>query len=1451
MRKLPLRLRRALLTVSPRALALTLSLLVSSVLLSGCGVAVIGAVAAFLVVSEDDKSDPVDQLPTAIISGQDFYEGSPDTIEIRYRVTNDDAGSLKVTMDVELEDKESGELAFRRATPTLESPPTTDLPKGDPVSFLWDVAQDVESGDPVMVRVKVTPFEDGVPGIPETSEFFRAGNSAVTLQDVVLVSGKDRIFVFFNLLDEERDMVTIDGNADDCNADFVRAEFAFDRNFSPCDEESGCSLRKITETAPIEFAASPTGFLGSFNVLTSELADAFPQLEGITAPGFVGTVAVRLLMRDFDVEDFACAEGDFLFDNNRGPTVEILPIELPVPSSGILPLRYRLFDADRQDENGPDGTQDGDGPDDHLAEIDVEFTAFDDAGFQCAHEFPHTTSEGRTGLPTLADNRSDDLDAPVRVFLWDARSQLAEAPGGVGLRITARQDNAKDEDESRSQQRTGPLSFSGLLPLEELQLPVEEPQGACNTEGCLRALVSGDFNQDSFADVVLMERRKLRYFRGTRRGLEPEAFTVIAVNGATDLAMGDLDGDSFTDLVVANSLSGNVKFVFGGERGLEDTRECNVAGTAPQAVEVGDFDGDGCLDVAVATALENARVIYLPVSRTACDGRMSLCENELPLSEVALGAFAPLALASGDFNGDERSDLVVALDPGSALNGKVVYLPGGSEGLSNKRRTDIRVGAKPTALSAGKFDVDEFLDVVVANEDSNSVSFLRGGPRGLLPSRTIAVGDGPRALTRGDYDADGHLDLAVANSRSDQVTVLWGGMEGPSTDRSLTISVGDPYAVISTDLDADGFLDIVVALRAPDKFVVLHGGREGISAQRTFGPVQAPEALTSGDYDGNGVPDLALAGSGSGTLTFALGMLGGPVDPVSLPTGDSPVAVTSGDYNGDGFSDAVVATGGLAAVTYLRGGERGLSTERRQDVPLACESREAASGDLDQDGFSDVLLLNRDRETDCQQVSILFGGTDGLSEKTPPLPVEEPSTLTTGDFDGDGILEVVVGRLQDPQGELIYVGEIQQDEGFEPDVSNRIPLEFPPTQFFSGDVNGDGLPDLVVLGSQVATGGKKFLGKVFYLRGSPGGLSPNVTTIAVGDLPVDLTGGDYDGDGFLDIVVAAQDSARVDVLRGGADGLSDGRKDRVEIAGAPVAAASGDYDSDGFQDVVVAFHVQGTGGAAPGRVVLLRGSPDGLPEVTDEADTQYVGDEPSAIISGDLNADGFLDIVVANEASETVTFLRGSPEGLHWTRRLPVGAMPCALSSADYDGDGFSDIVVANNGSANVTYLRQRVLTPHANAFFAGSGSDSDDCAESTDATPPLLDPRHPAGYRLDISGAPFSVATQVAILPAPLFSLDERRCRPVTGAVRLLPEGVAIGPSATLTLRLLDHDEDLFEMARQHPERLRVFLHMPGEVAGTPVDAEIEPSDFEGGMGVAFPIVRSGCYLVALEDES
>lgn len=292
--------------------------------------------------------------------------------------------------------------------------------------------------------------------------------------------------------------------------------------------------------------------------------------------------------------------------------------------------------------------------------------------------------------------------------------------------------------------------------------------------------------------------------------------------GPVWIATGDFNNDGATDLAVVDKGANTVSILLGNGDGTFKPKVDYPTGSVPVSVVASDLNGDGNLDLAVANQTDNT------VSLLFGNGAGSFGPLAGIPSLLAAGR-APTALALGDFNGAKYAngnpilDLVVANQ-----NDNTVSLFLGNGNGTFRPRTDYATGASPVYVATGDFNGDGILDVATANFMDNTVSILlgqaaaNGTAAGTLASRAdYTAGTGPTSIAVGDYNRDGISDLAVTDSTSNALAILFGGIAGTfNTPYQLNVGT-DPVSVVTADFDGNGTPDGAVANNASNTVSVI------------------------------------------------------------------------------------------------------------------------------------------------------------------------------------------------------------------------------------------------------------------------------------------------------------------------------------------------------------------------------------------------------------------------------------------------------------------------------------------------------------------------------------------------------------------------------------------------------------------------------------------------------
>ena len=895
----------------------------------------------------------------------------------------------------------------------------------------------------------------------------------------------------------------------------------------------------------------------------------------------------------------------------------------------------------------------------------------------------------RPGLVEWWENQPDGLEQGFTV---------TGPPDGDGalvfeLAVTGAITEVENDEALLVRRDSEPLRFAELAAWDERGRSL--PAWMEETEAGLRLVVD-----DSGAIGVVTVDPLL-----TTAGWTAESDQVDAYFGWSVASAGDVNADGFGDVIVGALLyddgetaEGAAFLYLGSKTGLTTSAAWTAQGDQAQArlgmsvASAGDVNGDGYGDV-VAGAIyytdgqsrEGGAFVYLGSA-----SGLSTSPSWTAESNQASSYFGWSVAAAGDVNGDGYGDLLVTApyyDNGASDEGRAFLYLGSASGLASSAAWTAEAN-QATALfgtqaaSAGDVNGDGYSDVVVGAYQYDGGSTDEGRAYVYLGS------------------ASGLAAAAAWTAESNQTNAFFG------------YSVGS-----AGDVNGDGYSDLVVGAYYYDdetadegRAYVYLGSASGLasSAAWTGESDQATShygfaVASAGDINGDGYSDVAVgaryydttATSAAGQVFVYLGSASGPSTTASstLDSGQNMAwfgysAGSAGDVNGDGFGDLIVGS------AYY---DNGSSDEGKAFVYLG-----SASG----------LATDSSWTAESDQASALFGA----------------SVASAGDVNGDGYGDVVVGAPYYDDGEtnegtaFVYLGAASGLATIAAwtAASDQTGAYFGSAVASAGDVNGDGYGDVAV-GAELYDNGSADEGRVYVYLGSSTGL----TTTAAWTEESDQAGaefghsvsaaGDVNGDGYGDIIVGAYlydngstDEGMAFLFLGSASGLATAaawtaEADQKSAAFGCAVASAGDVDGDGFADIAVGAYKYDTGLANQGGAFVYLGSASGLgtgPSWTGESDQAGAGFGYSVSSAGDVNGDGYGDLVVgaygydyaAGDEGQAYLYL-GSASGLNatesWTAASSlVGAyFGTSVSSAgDVNGDGYGDVVVGApyfaNGSA-------------------------------------------------------------------------------------------------------------------------------------------------------------------------
>jgi hypothetical protein len=401
------------------------------------------------------------------------------------------------------------------------------------------------------------------------------------------------------------------------------------------------------------------------------------------------------------------------------------------------------------------------------------------------------------------------------------------------------------------------------------------------------------------------------------------------------------------------------------------------------------------------------------------------------------------------------------IDPSTFNDGRRSWqVPDDSSSNVKVHITDVTDGI-PKDASDGPFTICPMFDVVIGAQ---------------------LTGDKPEFVAPGDFNEDGIMDLAVATEEGgNQIAILRGKGAGGVGDG--TFELPDHYtagtmarALLVDDFNEDGILDLAVTV-TPGVAILLGQGAGGVGdgsfdLDSTYAAGTNPQGIVSGDFNEDGIRDLAVANGVSNDVSILLGQGGGGIgdgtfgSASSVAVGTGPVRVIAADFDEDGILDLAAVNNNNASnsVSVLLGrGTAGAGDgtfKAAVDYSVGANPWGIATGDFNQDDITDLAVVN----INGNDVSILTGdGGAGIGDGTFTLIQDVPAgtlplEILTGDFNVDGLEDIVVTNRTQDRISVLYNDRLVVGSFF---FGTEFTTDLTPKGIAIGDFLEDGNPDLV------------------------------------------------------------------------------------------------------------------------------------------------------------------------------------------------------------------------------------------------------------------------------------------------------------------------------------------------------------------------------------------------------
>src|SRR5271157_5948739 len=849
------------------------------------------------------------------------------------------------------------------------------------------------------------------------------------------------------------------------------------------------------------------------------------------------------------------------------------------------------------------------------------------------------------------------------------------------------------------------------------------------------------------------------------------AETIALGSAPSAVVAADLTGDGFLDLAVAEAFTNQVSVLLNKGNGTFMAPVPYSVGQSPQSLVAVDF-GNGHVDLATANGDSDDVSVLLGNG----DGTFE------PQSRFGAGS-SPMALVAADFNGDHRPDLAVT----NQSSNDISVLLGRGDGTFQDRLINP-VGSEPFGAVTADLNHDGHIDIITCNYGSNDISVLLGNGDGTFEAaRSFAAGEGPYALVLGDFNGDGRLDVAVADRGShgvgQGVSILLGNGDGTFQAPMFYPAGMSPESIVAGDFTGDGVLDLAVANHGSGDVSMFSGdGRGGFSGPITIplpdpgaepismvegdftgdgrlelavleqntnkvsilgsdvrGEFQVlsqfslpcaqciPHALAAGDFNGDGLDELAVVSErydGADFVSVMLGMASGTFDlqtpPIFIGTGLNPTSIIAAHLFSGGPLDLAIAGSGSQFVSLLQGDGRGKFNNVLPALDVGSEGYPWAvvAGDFTGDGRSDLAIARQAPNS----VAIELNQGDGQFSQAGSGGLVSHNTPLLADLNGDGVPDLAI---VDGAGNILFrEGQPGQPGSFYPPITinsrfpsrdiavvktsqgtllasvdadatdkaislyrwldgnfvriGSLPTGSLPAQIVTADLNGDGRDDLVVRNAGDGTAS-------VYLADGYGGLVKQADDVHIGFGASDIALVNTTGDGTIDLVVTNKLSGQVSILRNHGDGTFEPPapyRAGIGLSGLGVPGSPIDITSR-----------EATAGVAAGR--FTPGGPTDLVTINPGSNTVGLLDglgggrfanpvalqtkNPAQVVRvADFNHDGIPDLALLG--SKGLSILLGDGKG-GFAPPVPyeAGPDPTGLTVADVNHDGRPDLLVGNS----------------------------------------------------------------------------------------------------------------------------------------------------------------------------
>ena len=731
---------------------------------------------------------------------------------------------------------------------------------------------------------------------------------------------------------------------------------------------------------------------------------------------------------------------------------------------------------------------------------------------------------------------------------------------------------------------------------------------------------------------------------------------------------GDYDNDGDLDLLLLTNPGAKI-YRNKGDNTFELAISLTDIGYSSAAW--GDYDNDGDLDI-LMTGGGYASKIY------SNNGNDIFEEQTISLPAVSNGS-----TAWGDYNNDGKPDILLTGESANGLISKI-YRSNGNNTFEEETSASL-TGVDGSSAAWGDYDKDGDLDILLAGESANGpiTKIYRNNGDNTFTDIVSLTGVSDCSAAWGDYDNDGYPDILISgNSSSGPISKIYrNNGNGAFEEQAISLTnVSGSFAAWG-DYDNDGNLDIILTGNTGSEYVTKlyhndgynpNNGHYSFTEQTSVNLTGVSGQICWGDYDNDGDLDLFLAGY-TGNNAVSKVYSNNNETPNTLPSVPSNLqAAVNGNnvtfswvkstdnetqQNGLTYNLIVGTTPGARNIVLPMSD---INTGKRRIVSIGNAGHNNSwtiKGLPDGQYFWSVQAIDNNfagsnfASTKSFTVGNVFAQ---FTEQTGiSIPGVSSSSAAWGDYDNDGDLDIL---LTGSNNDGIYISKIYRNDGDNKYTEQTDNFLTGFRRGYWGDYDNDGYLDILL------TGGSE--SKIY--RNNGDNTFTEQTSISLPGSSAAVWG-DYDNDGYLDILLGNK------IYHNNRDN-SFTQQTQFSPSDLYVSSACwGDYDNDGDLDILLigqymqSYHIIQV-------TKIYRNNGDNT--FTDLSSIIHLinGFSDGAVAWGDYDNDGDLDILITGGGHFMI--YRNDGNNVFTEISIPLLIGNCSAAWGDYDNDGDLDILI-------------------------------------------------------------------------------------------------------------------------------------------------------------------------------